>query len=137
MSAIESAEPMWPTPARMDCSRMMRRIPCANARTSLRFLPAAVPSIEGSALIFASLPGAGRIRSGRGRRRPGTVGEGRSTCEEVVAEPKWSRIGSSWANDPGGRRMNMVSVRTTVPSGNLSVAAATLLSAAVSTQPFG
>src|SRR5437899_9875151 len=45
MSAIESAEPMWPTPARFDCSRMIRRMRVGvSARASMGSLMRSPPS---------------------------------------------------------------------------------------------
>ena len=107
---------MCPTSARIDCSITMRRIPCANARTSER-RPASPPSRASTASCVppdtehdvseaAALENAEAEPLGQSLVRP---------RDEVVTEPKRSRRGSRWANDSGGRRMNLVSVRTTVP----------------------
>src|SRR5262249_814660 len=50
MSAIESAEPMWPTPARLDCSRMIRRMLAGvSARASLGAVMRSPPSQDDGA----------------------------------------------------------------------------------------
>ena len=140
MSAMESAEPMWPTPARMDCSRTIRRIPCANARTSLESRCAeAVPFSEGSTVssVLSQLehdvsePSALYLSQlERARRGARTIVRRNSRRTEVR-----SRIGSSWANDSSGPTHELVSVRTTVPCGSLSAAAITRLSAGSPIRP--
>src|SRR5215470_17988802 len=57
-SAIESAEPMWPTPARLDWSRMIRRMRVGvSARASVGSVMRSPPSQD----------------DGAGRRRAGTA----------------------------------------------------------------
>src|SRR5262249_52066675 len=50
MSAIDSAEPMWPTPARLDCSRMTRRMWAgASVRVSIGSLMLSPPAQDDGA----------------------------------------------------------------------------------------
>ena len=137
----ESAEPMWPTPARMDCSRTMRRIPCANAWRSFGSASVSMASNVGGCpsdrVICASRPRVPRSRTGHGRALGGrsVPRAPHTTARRIVTE-----------TSPVANRVEMCERRWGLPHehglgehdgphSRLSAAATTFLSAGRSTSP--